>query len=116
MAADAETRFPPPRQFPRSTRIRSQAGDGHPIRTLHVDDYPLVEIVTDHLLGGYWLYLHPDQNGAEVPRFLARGTQETLHRTCRDMLSSFYARTSPPVTNPPAGVAYVYTAQDHIRE
>lgn len=100
------------RCFPRHTRVRSMAGNGI-LRNLTTDDYPLVEIVKDDLLDGYWLYLHPTAHGAEnPPRFHPRGVP--VHKACESMLSSFHARTTPPVPHPPAGVAFVYTAKDHI--
>lgn len=101
------------RCFPRSTRIRSMAGNGV-LRNLSTDDYPLVEVVRDDMLGGFWLYLHPSPDGAEPsPRFHPHGTP--LQRACETLLNSFHARTTPPVTQPPSTVAHVYTAGDHLR-
>lgn len=105
------------RRFASLTRVRCNAGDAAPLRKLRPEDYPLVEIVTDDLLDGWWLYLHPDQHGTrEVPKFVPRSHSSVLKRECSMLLNSYHARTTPPVTQPPAAVAYVYTATDHLAE
>lgn len=112
-----ENRFvPPPRIMPHPARVRTNAGEAPRLRPLTRDDYPLVEIVTDVLLDGLWLYLHPTPEGAERPRFLPRTSPQVLKKTCADMLTSYYTRTTPPITPPPASVAHVYTATDHLAD
>lgn len=101
-----------PRRFRSSQPCRSKAGTG-PERILQPEDYPLVEIVRDDLLSGYWLYLHPTKHGAlEPPRFHPEGVP--VQHVCSEMLSSYFIRSTPPVTTPPATTAAVYTAADHL--
>lgn len=104
------------RQFRRLHRdlpARPDAGRAPETRRLDRDDYPLVEIVHDPILDGYWLYLHETADGAEnPPRFVPTGN--VIEHVCITMLASHYARCTPPTAQPPTRTAHVFTAKDYI--
>lgn len=102
------------RQLPATAKIRANLGSDLP-RAATDEDYPLIEIVTDPMLSGFWLYLHPTPDGAtEQPRFHAAGDEHTLKNVCAMMIASHITRTTPPTTPEPGRNPIVFTASDFL--